>query len=50
MSADFFPDALDCADVDEYVRSAVGGFDEAEALLGVEPFNCAGAHDELLWR
>jgi hypothetical protein len=32
--------------MDEDVRATVIRLDEAEAFGGVEPFNCAGGHDE----
>jgi hypothetical protein len=32
--------------VDEYVGAAVVRLNEAEALGGVEPFNCAGGHNK----
>lgn len=38
--------ALKSGDVDEYVRSAVLGLDEAEAFGGVEPFYGACCHNE----
>src|SRR5690606_35787278 len=37
---------LDGGDVDERVGAAIVRLDEAEALGGVEPFNCASGHDE----
>src|SRR5580692_4734256 len=36
--------ALDGRDVDEDVRAAVVGLDEAVALGGVEPLHCANRH------
>src|SRR5581483_6046729 len=36
--------AFDRREVDEHVRAAVFGGDEAEALGPVEPLHCAGAH------
>src|SRR5690606_37105102 len=38
--------ALYGRNVDEYVRAAVVRLNEAEALGGIEPFYCAGGHDE----
>jgi len=35
--------ALDCAEVYEYIFSAFN-FDETEAFLSVEPFNCSVLH------
>jgi hypothetical protein len=40
---------LDGADMNEDVRASVGSLNEAITLIDVEPFNCASAHDELLW-
>ena len=37
---------FDGGDVDEHVRTAVVRLNEAEALGGIEPFNCASGHDE----
>jgi hypothetical protein len=39
---------LDCADMDENVRTTVHALEKAIALLGIEPLNCAYAHNELL--
>src|SRR6185437_11469929 len=36
--------AFHCRDVNEDVAAAVVGLDEAEALLAVEPLDCAGRH------
>jgi len=38
--------ALDGRDVNERVSAAVVRLDEAEALGGIKPFNCAGDHNE----
>jgi hypothetical protein len=38
--------ALDGGDMDEGVSAAIIGLNEAEALGGIEPFNCASGHDE----
>jgi len=38
--------ALDGRDVDERVSAAIVRLNEAEALGGIEPFNCASGHDE----
>src|SRR5436190_675239 len=38
--------ALDGRDVNEGIRAAVVRLNEAEALGGIEPFNCASGHDE----
>ena len=38
--------ALDGRDVDEGVSAAVVRLDEAEALGGIKPFNCASGHNE----
>jgi hypothetical protein len=38
--------ALDGRDVNEGVSAAVVRLNEAEALGGIEPFNCASGHDE----
>jgi hypothetical protein len=38
--------ALDGRNVDECVRTALVRLNEAEALGGIEPFNCACGHDE----
>ena len=38
--------ALDGGDVNEGVSVAIVRLNEAEAFGGVEPFNCAGGHDE----
>ena len=37
---------LDGRDMDEGVGAAVIGLNKAEALGGIEPFYCAGGHDE----
>jgi hypothetical protein len=37
---------LDSGDVNENVRAAVIRLNEAEALCGIEPFNCASGHNE----
>ncbi len=36
--------ALDRADMNENIRAAIIGLDEAEALLTIEPFHGAGSH------
>jgi hypothetical protein len=36
--------ALDGADMNENVRAAIIGLDEAEAFLTIEPFHGAGSH------
>jgi len=38
--------ALDGRDVDERIGAAIVRLDEAEALGGIKPFNCASGHDE----
>ena len=38
--------AFDGGNVDEHVLAAVVRLDEAEALGGIEPFNCASGHNE----
>jgi hypothetical protein len=38
--------AFNSRDVNEHVGAAVVGLNEAEALGGVEPFNCASGHNE----
>jgi hypothetical protein len=38
------PRLFDSADVDENVRAAVVGLNEAEAFLRVKPFDCARSH------
>jgi hypothetical protein len=38
--------AFDGRDVNESVNTAVVGLNEAEALGGIKPFNCASGHDE----
>jgi hypothetical protein len=38
--------ALDGRNVDECVRTAIVRLNEAEALGGIKPFNCACGHDE----
>jgi len=37
---------LDSRDVNERIRAAIVRLDEAEALGGIKPFNCASGHDE----
>ena len=37
---------LDSGDMDKGVRAAVVRLNEAEALGGIKPFNCASGHDE----
>jgi hypothetical protein len=39
---------LDGGDVDENVRSAVIGLDEAETFGGVEELYCSSCHDDFL--
>jgi hypothetical protein len=36
--------ALDCADMNENIRAAFIGLDEAKALLTIEPFHRSGSH------
>jgi hypothetical protein len=38
--------ALDGGDMNEGVSAAIVRLNKAEALGGVEPFNCASVHDE----
>ncbi|CVI21193.1 conserved hypothetical protein [Agrobacterium tumefaciens str. B6] len=38
--------ALNGGDVDERIGAAIVRLNEAEALGGIEPFNCASGHDE----
>jgi hypothetical protein len=38
--------AFNGRDVNEYVRAAVVRLDEAEALCGIKPFNCASGHNK----
>jgi len=38
--------AFDGRDMDERVCTAIVRLNEAEALGGIEPFNCASGHDE----
>ena len=40
--------AFDGRDVNEHISVAVVRLDEAEALGGIKPFNCAGGHVEAL--
>ena len=40
------PCTFDGRDMDERVSAAVVRLNEAEALGGIEPFNCASGHDE----
>jgi hypothetical protein len=42
------PSAFDRTDMDEYIRRAILGRDEAETRLNVEPFNGTGSHMRLL--
>ncbi|MBB5537973.1 hypothetical protein GGD55_004694 [Rhizobium giardinii] len=37
---------LDSGDVNKYIGAAVIRLNEAEALCGIEPFNCASGHNE----
>lgn len=38
--------AFDSRDMDERIGAAIVRLNEAEALGGIEPFNCASGHDE----
>ena len=38
--------ALDGGDMDECVGTTIIGLDETKAFGGIEPFNCAGDHDD----